>query len=244
MTAMHSGRASSVAIVGAGLVGTLLAMVMARRNFRVEVYERLSDPRTLDWSTGRSINLTLCTRGFAALDRVGVGDALRSLGKLAIDLASIADFQGEFSFHMRIVKMRDGFGHPQKTMDVVGGRKHRAGHFPGAGALGRDRLNDLCLAFANRAQIAVKEFFVVVHGVAMATQDQGWRQRAHPGQADQIFCERTKASGSIDRVRGENWIWRNALQDAVAGNHRAIGLPHKRARARRVTGSVHHLQSS
>jgi kynurenine 3-monooxygenase len=64
--------------VGAGLVGTLLAIVLARKNFRVEVYERLRDPRTLDWSTGRSINLTLCTRGFAALDRAGVGDAVRA----------------------------------------------------------------------------------------------------------------------------------------------------------------------
>jgi kynurenine 3-monooxygenase len=78
MTAKASGRAPSVAIVGAGLVGTLLAIVMARRNFRVEVYERLIDPRTLDWSTGRSINLTLCARGFAALDRVEVGDILRA----------------------------------------------------------------------------------------------------------------------------------------------------------------------
>lgn len=78
MTTGQSGRTSSVAIVGAGLVGTFLSIVMARRNFQVDVYERLPDPRKLDRSTGRSINLTLCTRGLAALDVAGISDAVRA----------------------------------------------------------------------------------------------------------------------------------------------------------------------
>lgn len=72
-----SARAAPVVIVGAGLVGSLLAMVLARRGCQVDVYERHPDPRALGRSTGRSINLTLCTRGFAALDSAGVGDAVR-----------------------------------------------------------------------------------------------------------------------------------------------------------------------
>jgi kynurenine 3-monooxygenase len=72
-----SGPAAPIVIVGAGLVGSLLAMVLARRGCQVDVYERLPDPRALGRSTGRSINLTLCTRGFAALDSAGVGDAVR-----------------------------------------------------------------------------------------------------------------------------------------------------------------------
>lgn len=78
MKTVPQGRTRPVVIVGAGLVGTLLAIVLARRGCRVDVYERLRDPRTLDRSSGRSINLTLCTRGFAALDRAGIGDAVRA----------------------------------------------------------------------------------------------------------------------------------------------------------------------
>jgi kynurenine 3-monooxygenase len=51
--------------------------MLARRGCQVDVYEQYPDPRVLGRSTGRSINLTLCTRGFVALDRAGVGDAVR-----------------------------------------------------------------------------------------------------------------------------------------------------------------------
>ena len=66
-----------IIIVGSGLVGTLLALYMARLGHRVSVYDRRDDPRSTTESAGKSINLTLCERGFRALDRVGVGDAVR-----------------------------------------------------------------------------------------------------------------------------------------------------------------------
>jgi kynurenine 3-monooxygenase len=78
MTVVKGETATSVIVVGAGLVGTLLAIMLARRGCRVDVYERLPDPRTIDRSIGRSINLTLCTRGFAALDHAAVGEVVRA----------------------------------------------------------------------------------------------------------------------------------------------------------------------
>jgi len=68
-----------VVVVGAGLVGTLAAIYLARRGYRVEVFDRRDDPRGRDEARGRSINLTLCRRGFAALEEVGVGDPVRKL---------------------------------------------------------------------------------------------------------------------------------------------------------------------
>ena len=52
-----------VAIVGAGLAGSLLACMLGRRGYRVDVYERRGDPRARGFIGGRSINLALSTRG-------------------------------------------------------------------------------------------------------------------------------------------------------------------------------------
>jgi kynurenine 3-monooxygenase len=67
-------------IVGAGLVGSLLAIYLARRGYRVAVWERHGDLRRADLPPFRSsINLSLCERGFQALDRVGVRERVRAL---------------------------------------------------------------------------------------------------------------------------------------------------------------------
>ena len=54
-------------IVGAGLAGTLLATLLARRGWQVDVFERRGDPRVHGYAGGRSINLALAERGLHAL---------------------------------------------------------------------------------------------------------------------------------------------------------------------------------
>ena len=61
-------------IVGAGPVGSMLALTLARRGYQVEVYERRPDMRRVDISAGRSINLAVSTRGLHALHEVGLDD--------------------------------------------------------------------------------------------------------------------------------------------------------------------------
>jgi len=61
-----------VNIVGAGLAGSLLAIVLARRGLRVEVFERRADPRLRGQERGRSINLALAARGLRGLEVAGV----------------------------------------------------------------------------------------------------------------------------------------------------------------------------
>jgi len=61
-------------IVGAGPVGSLLALTLARRGYDVDVYERRPDMRRVDISAGRSINLAVSTRGLHALHEVGLDD--------------------------------------------------------------------------------------------------------------------------------------------------------------------------
>lgn len=62
----------TVAIVGAGPGGTLMAIYLARLGFKVEVYERRGDMRYEEVEHGRSINLTLAARGLSALEKVGL----------------------------------------------------------------------------------------------------------------------------------------------------------------------------
>ena len=70
-----------VTLVGAGLAGSLLAIFLARRGYRVTLFERRPDPRkaTAVPAAGRSINLALANRGITALEEVGVMESVRSM---------------------------------------------------------------------------------------------------------------------------------------------------------------------
>lgn len=57
-----------VTIIGAGLAGSFLAVLLARRGDRVQVFERLPDMRRSQVPAGRSINLALAARGIRALE--------------------------------------------------------------------------------------------------------------------------------------------------------------------------------
>ncbi len=71
MNSENSGI-ESIAIVGAGLVGSLLALFLAQRGYRIDIFERRRDMRKKGESGGRSINLAISDRGWRALDIVGI----------------------------------------------------------------------------------------------------------------------------------------------------------------------------
>jgi kynurenine 3-monooxygenase len=66
--------AGGVNVIGAGLAGSLLAILLARRGLHVTVYERRTDPRHFVADSGRSINLALAARGIRGLELAGVLD--------------------------------------------------------------------------------------------------------------------------------------------------------------------------
>ena len=72
-------RANSINIVGAGQCGTLVAIMLARHGYDVDVYERFTDPRVLDAEAGRSINLALAARGLNALRQVGIDSLIQPM---------------------------------------------------------------------------------------------------------------------------------------------------------------------
>lgn len=85
-------------IVGAGLAGALLAVLLARRGFKINLYERRPDPRHSTAESGRSINLALAARGIRALEHAGVMDRIRPLlipmrGRMVHDISGSASLQ-------------------------------------------------------------------------------------------------------------------------------------------------------
>ncbi len=65
-----------ITLVGAGLAGALLAILLARRGWQVDVFEKRPDPRRRGYEGGRSINLALAERGLHALRLAGLQDAV------------------------------------------------------------------------------------------------------------------------------------------------------------------------
>ncbi len=61
-----------VAIVGAGMSGTVLAYILAKEGYDVTIYEKRSDCRCDTTKKGRSVNLTLAERGIQGLEKIGI----------------------------------------------------------------------------------------------------------------------------------------------------------------------------
>ncbi|MCS6930271.1 MAG: FAD-dependent monooxygenase [Saprospiraceae bacterium] len=87
-----------VIVVGAGLVGTLWTIFLARRGYQVEVYERRPDMRRVGYTGGRSINLAMSVRGWTALEKAGIRQrieqtAIPMYGRMMHDLEGKLTFQ-------------------------------------------------------------------------------------------------------------------------------------------------------
>ncbi len=68
-----------ISITGAGLVGSLLSIYLAKRGHKVTVFEQRADMRKAGVSQGRSINLALSDRGIKALEEVGIMEEIRKI---------------------------------------------------------------------------------------------------------------------------------------------------------------------
>lgn len=85
-----------IAVVGSGLVGTLLAIYLKKQGHTVHVYDRSADIRTVEFS-GRSINLVMSDRGWKTLADIGLDDAIRSIG-IPVDKRAIHLKDGQLNY--------------------------------------------------------------------------------------------------------------------------------------------------
>ena len=72
-------KPQNILIIGAGLCGSLLALRLGQRGYRVTVMEKRPDLRKVDMSAGRSINLAFSDRGNKAMKLVGLETKVKAL---------------------------------------------------------------------------------------------------------------------------------------------------------------------
>jgi kynurenine 3-monooxygenase len=95
---MSNQAGVEVAVIGGGLVGSLLSIYLKRRGIDVTVYERRPDLRASPRAAGRSINLVITSRGIHALRQVGLEEEAAKLivpvkGRMLHSLSGELTFQ-------------------------------------------------------------------------------------------------------------------------------------------------------
>ncbi len=86
-----------IIISGAGLVGSLWAILLAKRGYKVDVYERRADMRKMVGDGGRSINLAMSNRGWKALEKAGIQEEILK-NALAMEGRMMHSISGELTF--------------------------------------------------------------------------------------------------------------------------------------------------
>ncbi|HNE44936.1 MAG TPA: NAD(P)/FAD-dependent oxidoreductase [Chitinophagales bacterium] len=90
-------QVKNIAIMGAGLVGSLLSMYLKKHGYQVTVYERRPDYRKAENYGGRSINLAISERGWKGLAGVGLEELVREIA-IPMPGRMIHDVQGNLNF--------------------------------------------------------------------------------------------------------------------------------------------------
>lgn len=67
-----------IVMIGAGLAGTLCAIMLAQRGARVEIIERQTFTPGQEYSNRRSFNITVSSRGEAAMKAAGIWDRVKA----------------------------------------------------------------------------------------------------------------------------------------------------------------------
>lgn len=91
-------QSKNISIVGAGLIGSLLAIYLRKQGHSVTVFERRPDLRKADISAGKSINLALSNRGCKPLKEVGLEEEMLKMiipmkGRMMHNTAGELSFQ-------------------------------------------------------------------------------------------------------------------------------------------------------
>lgn len=224
----------SIPIVGAGLAGTLMAILLARRGHAVDLYERLADMRHVEIPAGRSINLALAARGIRALKLAGV---MEDVQRLLIPMPG------------RMLHALDG----SLTFVPYGQGAHEVIH-----SISRPGLNGILLNAAEAAGVALHfnqsamsadflQGHVEMRGESsrIATRDGHWRLRmdrliAADGAGSPLRRSMVQSTASrcsenllkhgykeitLPALKGKHRIERNALHIWPRGGFMLIALP-------------------
>jgi kynurenine 3-monooxygenase len=190
-------------LVGSGLVGSLLALFLARRGAEVRVLERRPDLRTQRIRAGRSINLAISVRGLYALEQVGLAaralaHAIPMRGRVIHPLEGALAFQAYGKDDSQCIhsisrgwlngmlmseaeatgRVRIDFHHRLTSVDVVAGRGRVVDERTGA----EQQLANEVLVGTDGAASVVREAVVAAEGGTSAEEEleHGYKELTLP----------------------------------------------------------------
>ena len=73
----NNKKNTNITIAGAGPVGALLGVMLAKKGHKVDIFESRPDSRETSIYQGKSINLALSDRGWLALETIGIADEIK-----------------------------------------------------------------------------------------------------------------------------------------------------------------------
>ncbi|HTW73984.1 MAG TPA: NAD(P)/FAD-dependent oxidoreductase [Steroidobacteraceae bacterium] len=200
-------------IVGAGPVGTLLALLLARRGRRVRLLERRADPRDTPPERGRSINLALAARGIAALEQAQI------MPRLAPHLVPMAGRM-----------LHDGHG--GLTFLRYGQRAHEVIH-----SISRERLNRVLIQAAAEHAAIDLQFSQRCLDVDVASATLQLRDERDGALRAERFEALLGADGAGSQVRAA--LVRRALsrahEDELAHDYKELVIPARAASVGQTT---------
>jgi kynurenine 3-monooxygenase len=187
-----------VTIVGAGMSGTLLAILLARRGFETELFERHADPRL-----GSAPNANPRTL------------ALGERGRYALRLAGLEQTVGTIVTRMSGRMIHDRAG--QTTLQPYGAHDYEALY-----SISRERLNQ-CLLDAAEATGKVRIRF----GRKLETVDWDSRRLTFEGSAERPFEVLFGTDGAGSRVRKamQNVPGLRIGQDLLDAGWKGLSMP-------------------
>ena len=218
----------NVTVVGAGLVGSLWSLYLAKRGYAVDVYERRPDPRKTGKAEGRSINLALSDRGWAALEKVGMAEAVRKEAipmyrRVMHDVAGNLSFQPYGKENQAIYSVSRG-GLNRLMVEAAEAHPHVKVHF-GHACVDAD-------VEGGTATFATEDGHVTSQGEAVFATDGAFSKvRAQFQRRDRFNYQQEYIDHGYKELHippgadGSHQIEREALHIWPRGKHMLIALP-------------------
>ncbi len=222
---------TSIALVGAGLVGSLLALLLARRGLDVDVYERRPDMRKEAISAGRSINLAISERGINALSLVNLSQevlaqAIPMRGRMVHSVVGDLAFQPYGTHESEYINSIS-----RATLNkILMSRAEETGrvriHF-NSKVSGIDFDNNALLVQEEHAEQSTARHYDVVIGTDGSASAIRQAMLALPGYSstDDILDYGYKELTILPGEKGEFKLERNALHIWPRGSFMLIALP-------------------
>lgn len=197
---MHKNN--NITLIGAGLAGSLLAIMLAQRGFRVTLFERRPDMRRHDVPAGRSINLALAQRGIRPLRKVGLYE---QVSKLLIPMRGrmLHDLEGAL------------------TLTPYGRTAEEVIH-----SISRPGLNMLLMDAAENAGVEIRfgqrcEDVDFARGIAVFTDEAGGRQY----EVDAAPCIAGDGGGSAVRQSMQRRLGVACVEDILPHGYKELSIP-------------------